>query len=609
MTAEEHALLEAAATFRTLDEQARFYAMELERRTRRIETSLQEAGREVLPRAVNAWLARRRARRTIRSQTDSRLAGVRADLDSLVDRGLLVAETVLKERCFQAPQRAEPPPPISTLAVTTRDRVESLQRCLESYIEHAGRHGREVDYLVVDGSPSASTRDQTRSLLSRLSRDRRLTIRYAGLEEKQRYAAALGNQGAPQPLVEFALFDPEGCSLLFGAARNAVQFATLGQVTLAVDDDTVCQVSAIPGSDDGLALSSTNDPTQTWFYPDRVSALAAGAPVDRDLLAIHEGLLGREVANCLERSPDPAQLQIEDMDAALFHAVESGRARVVCTSTGSLGDGGSGMPAAIRLLDLRSRGRLLENEAAYRSVAGSRELGRGVAVPTISNGPYLSTTTTTGLDHRGLLPPFFPVFRNEDGIFAFTLRACIDGGFIGHFPFAVVHAPAEPRVVAPDALERLARHPSSFEITIACIQSLVPSPGTSDESRLRRLGRHLVEVASQPADDFEEYARIWIWRSKALFVAALSRDLEAVGTAPPFWKADVDRYLELLRGSLAARDYVVPQDLAERFGASVALDVMQRLLRRFGELLQGWPEIDEAARSLRNRGIELPIPM
>ena len=51
-------------------------------------------------------------------------------------------------------------------------------------------------------------------------------------------------------------------------------------------------------------------------------------------------------------------------------------------------------------------------------------------------------TTFFGFDNRLLLPPFFPVQRNADGIFGLVLQKCVDGSRVAFLPSVLLHAPA-----------------------------------------------------------------------------------------------------------------------------------------------------------------------
>jgi len=446
LTVGQAALLDSCGRFRTLDEHAAAYA---------------------------DARAQRQAMLQPRSAVE---AGIRDELEVLAGRGLLTSEADLRERCFRAPRAVDVTPPISTVAVITRDRIDPLRRCLESYIAEGQRLGRSLEYLVVDGAQEAETRDRTRAMLRTIVRMHGVTVRYAGLEEIRRFAGALSGVGVASDAIDLALqansqpFDRFGRASTYGVQRNVALLATLGRLVLCVDDDTVCRVAAVPGSTmDGLALSSQNDPTSMWFFRDQDGALAGARPVDRDIFGIHEELLGRDIARSLEFAATAEQLRVDHLDAATLRAVESGRARVPVTCSGMHGDAGSGMPPAIRLLDHESRARLTASDDIYRALALSRHVQRGVTIRTISSSPYLMTIGA-GFDNRTILPPFFPVLRGEDTIYGFTLGACLEGARIGHLPFTLEHSPTDRRHVASDAITRFAEHPAWFELVIAAVQ-------------------------------------------------------------------------------------------------------------------------------------------
>src|SRR6202022_2239520 len=261
----------------------------------------------------------------------------------------------------------------------------------------------------------------------------------------------------------------------------------------------------------------------------------------------------------------------------------------------------------IRLLDADSRQRLVGSQARSRTLAGRRQLQRGVDRRTNSDNPDLMMTGAA-IDNRAILPPFFPVLRGEDTIFGFMLGACVEGASVGHRPLTLLHSPGDLREVAPDATAEFARHPSSFELVIACVQSFSAIPGTGSEERLHALGRHLAAIASLAPADFEEFLRLWVWRMKALTMERLTNDLETSSAASASWKQDVQRYLETMRTSFAADDYLVPPGLKTRLGGD-ALPIMQRLIARFGDLLQCWPAMLDMARTLANGGEELARPL
>jgi hypothetical protein len=564
------ALLDSCQTFRTIDEHARAAASQLE---------------------------------------PSGMAATRAQLETFARDGLLVEEASLRARCLAAPHPDTRPNSISTVSVVTADRVASLERCLSSYIDNARSHQRTFQFLVMDDARTTDARTATQQMLSTLARDRGVEIAYAGADEKRALAAALARDGEiPPDVLEFALFDPEGCGRSTGANHNAQLVYGAGQFFVSLDDDTTARFAATPGAKPGIALSSEYQSQPTWFFADRTRALDAAAFGDHDAVAIHEQVLGRTASACLGEL-NPASLAVDRLGAMLLRQIESGRGRVLVTQTGLVGDAASAYPPALSHLTGESWARLVANEPAYREAMRSREVARGIAQVTITDNAALSTGPAIALDSRELLPPFFPVQRNTDGIFGVTLRTTIEGSCIAHLPWTLEHAPADARLIPGDALTRFAGRSRLQDIVLASIHS-VPAmaaggAGHDASARMTALGEHLRALGSLENHDFVTFLRPWVWRIKGSFIAALEEDLAAHDNQPIYWATDVQRFVESLREAMATDAYFVPEDLPSARSDEERMNLTRRLVRRFGDLLEWWPVIFDRARVLQADGPRL----
>ena len=569
---------------------------------------------QVLPRSQAALLASCQMFRTIdeharaaASQLEpSSMAATRPQLEAFARDGLLVEEASLRARCLAAPHPETEPNSISTVSVVTADRVTPLERCLSSYIDNARSHERSFEFLVMDDARTADARTATQRMLSTLARGRGVEIAYAGADEKRALAAALARDGEiPPDVIEFAFFDPEGCGRSTGANHNAQLLYAAGQAFVSVDDDTTARLAATSGTKAGIAVSSEYQSQPTWFFADRARALDAAAFEDHDTVAIHEQVLGRTASACLSEL-DPASLAVDRLVTALLRQIESGRDRVLVTQTGLVGDAASAYPPALSHLSGESWERLVANEPTYRDAMRSREIVRGIAQLTITDNPALSTGPAIALDARELLPPFFPVLRNTDGIFGVTLRTTIEAGCIAHLPWTLEHAPADARIIPSDALTRFARHSRVQDIVLAGIHSMPPiaagSASHDPSARMAALGEHLRALGSLEKQDFLTFIRPWVWRTKGSFIAGLEEDLAAHANQPVYWAGDVRRFLESLREAMATDTYFVPEDLPSDRSDEERADLTRRLIRRFGDLLVWWPAIFERARVLQADG-------
>ena len=536
-----------------------------------------------------------------------RLSDTLADSSSMVWRDYLMSDEELVAMAQAAgADPLGPPPRIATIGVVTRDRLDSLLRCVASFGTHARTHGRAPDYSVVDDTGDPAARERTRRQLHNLARTQDMSVYYAGFEEKRAFADALIATGAASAdVIDLALFDPFGVGHTTGANRNAFLLDTVGQLAFSADDDTVCTVHSACAPADSLLLSSARSHLRFWFHPHHEEILRATAGEQTDLLGAHEALLGKSVTSCIARVR-PEDLQCDRMGERLTRAVEACRGRVVATLNGVFGDCGLPSPAVYPLLEDDSRDRLVRTRSHYEQACSSRELLRVVTEPTISDAPWGCQTVTMGVDNRLLLPPFFPVLRGQDFLFGLTIAACYEDGFLGYVPHAVLHQPAEHRSFSRSEIWTSAAHLNLASIVAACLSSArFGVARRSPAERLAVLGAWLIELGSLPIEEFETWLREQIYRTQSAYIEMVEDLRERYVRRPAYWDHDLARQLTTLRAALARADFIVPADLVQSGDTEAARRLTPRLLHRYGELLAGWPGIVEAARALRHQGTRL----
>jgi hypothetical protein len=362
------------------------------------------------------------------------IESIKEQLIELVNAGFLISEQEILKLCQLSAPAVDAVPEIASLGVLTRNRPESLKRCVVSYLENNQQFRRSNDFVVMDDTPEQTTRNETRAMLRALANKYNIKLSYAGLEEKQIFAKALSqNCDVPSEVVDFALFDTPQSGISIGANRNALLLHTAGDLMISVDDDTVCQLAPSPNYQDGLALESSSEATEYWFFPAREAALKAVKFDQQDFLLLHEKLLGKSLGDCLSRF-HPASL--ERVSPQFIHSLQAGDCRVAVTINGIIGDSGFDSPAAHLLLKRDSHRRLVDSEETYRSACVSREMLKLVRQNTITENLWDFQTTAIGYDNRELLPPFLPTYagKGEDGLFGMLLRRCFGGDYVAHLP-------------------------------------------------------------------------------------------------------------------------------------------------------------------------------
>ncbi len=267
-------------------------------------------------------------------------------------------------------------------------------------------------------------------------------MRWLGRDERWSYAERLSaRSGVPLRLLQFALwpevpFYPRN----IGANRNALLLDTAGELSVQVDDDTQALFAPPPEHEDGLAITAT-DPVEHWYPGPGDEVFPAGAALPEDVFAIHEHLLGRTLADAIARERSSADVR---PSAALLERARRPGARVRVTSSGVAGDSGFGSALSVLLARGASRARLIATERGYRHALQSRTLLRAAPRSSITSDAACMATVL-GLDGGDVLPPFAPVERDEDGLFAVTLQRAAPGSFTAHLPRLSPHVPPEAR--------------------------------------------------------------------------------------------------------------------------------------------------------------------
>jgi hypothetical protein len=425
--------------------------------------------------------------------------------------------------------------------------------------------------------------DRTRAALQSLAKRFNARIRYAARQEKLRFAAALAAESAVSPeIIRFALFGDERCALSTGANRNGLLLDTAGTLVLSVDDDTLCRIAEAPERESEPSFFSGYDPSEFWFFPDRDRATQAVSFVDTDVLRCHETLLGSGPGSSAGTG-----------------------GRVVMTLNGLVGDSGMASPRYYLTLTGAPRERLVASAEAYRSATKSREILRCVHRPTITAGPFCMTTFL-GLDNRLLLPPFFSVQRNSDGIFGLMLQKCVDGSRVAFLPWILLHAPEPPRTFAPNDLWTDAATVRMADVIIAGVLGHeMPAGHVTTETRLAALGEHFRRLGALTLPDFEAHVRKVQQFRNFGFITALHGQLQAYGESPGFWADDVRRMIDVLSKASTAEEHLVPRDLLHGRDAGAARQLSQELVGKFGEVLGAWPGMVAAAKRLRASGCRL----
>ena len=535
-------------------------------------------------------------------------------LSRFAEGGFLVSESeIATELLLIGGAYTRPASPITVIGIPTRGRTFSLKRSLQSYLDNLRAHERTARIVVMDDSKKPQVHEENRAIVKNFANQTLSEVSYISLERRKRYALQLASHtGVPEPVVEFALLGEDRFGVTTGACRNALMLEAAGEVCLQVDDDTECKVGPVPGLQDGLAFTSKPDAQEYWFFENREQALDAIAFDGTDFLRVHEQLLAKSPSTCIsELACEAANLALGDASPDLVRTVLNPSSSVVVTFAGAVGESGMGAGLMHLAVEGSSLARLVgKSESEYRSHAASRETIRCARRHTITDN-HFGVTMNIGLDARGILPPFMPVLRTQDALFSSMISECINNACKGYLPYVHVHArdpdgagnsssDAFPgKLAGPDILN------STANLLLARFMlSRERAPvSLSPENNIYDMGAYLVRIGSSSPQAFARSFRDATMKWVASYVSWLEARPEDFSKVPQHWHRSKLGLVTSLKQRLVRGDVVSPIDLEGTL--QERLHELQRLVRRFGEVLCAWPRLVEGAKTLRDKGIRL----
>ncbi len=462
--------------------------------------------------------------------------------------------------------------PIQAVAVPTR----AFSPDVLALVGGLAGQGHRVRLVLDDPDPAAATR--ARRGLGELAD----AVTVIGAEERAAFVSALGRVSGHPEAAAAALGGRPGRPWGVGALRNLVQLQAVDQGFASLDDDVVLDLRET-GADDGpLRLHSGPRPLSAQVHPDRGSAWAGARPGDPVARLGRE--LGRTALSRLrDHDLDPGNAQPE-----LTDRVAAGEG-ICLVSAGLAGDSGSGrITGLFGLPDDQLRLLARDDHARLRS----RAMLRFTSTACLTDAAFFMSPCFAA-DGRALLPPFFALHRNTDGLWGLCLQRWVRPGLALHLPVAVRHDPAMPRSFQLDDIAHHAAAPRLSDL-LGLHLAGGASPGLSPDDGLAALGHAVGSLAGLPpallSDRLAVLTRQWL----AAVAATLARARSKLDD--PQLQAALQAGLQRVEVGL-----VDPPPPREYAGAG-GLDTLRRDLAGFAASVHAWPQLRAAARTLATEG-------
>jgi hypothetical protein len=527
---------------------------------------------------------------------ESQYDHVERGIAELIAKGLIVqADKLFPNAGNNFSERRQ----ITSLTFITADRVQDLCRAINSYAKNAQEFGRDVELVVTDDSKSPHARKDCLAALAQIPSA--INIRYAGEQEKLAYIPELARLGIDPSVARFALLGEfEGVDCTIGANRNTALLDTIGQCILSIDDDTVCNTVFHPQRDDKLVFRSFDYARDMWFYSSRDKLFSSVDWQSCDLLHEHEQLLGY-LASTLVADASPGTIKLQNASPRLLQMLRQHNSRIIATISGVVGDSGFYSGNRLLMSTGATRRRMAESKQMFDTALHSREVLAVAPSLTVTDYPSIMAATL-GLVNDGRLPPFLPICRGEDTVFAMLVDLSMRDSLWGHTPVSVLHDPSVGREYALEQSVRVA------DLMVFLIRVLARAYNTqsSDSHRiLQDLGRELKKIASLPDLAFWSYLRAVVANGMSERLRLYFSTIERFPEIPGYWERKILDFHTQSCVHLAQIDSCIPQELKGSYSTSSARESTKLLVKRIGDLLDNWPAIVDACRTLQQREIRI----
>ena len=429
--------------------------------------------------------------------------GITALLDHFVDIHLLVRSSRSGE--IGASVLGAPADSTSgrtmTVAFITRDRPQHLRRALMAFGENFRRCGHSPQVVVVDASRRPDSIISTARTATAFRKEFGLAISIVGDDEKADLNRAimrrLGRQESHESAFLLGLNSNSEESEV-GASMNYLLLTCGGKLLCRIDDDILPRFFSKHPLSEGSEFHLSDDEPFLGRYPTREATMDGRVEHDLDCLGeirrsisnAHSYLKGIDCwASTRGRAPLPRSGQFDGHNLATM-------------SFGTVGDCGAWSNEFIveHLKRAARRTRAYGSSVELDPTQG-REIFRCFDRHTISATPGFNSMFTAFVSSP-TTAPFFPRYRNSDGIWAFTVSRCANS-LHASLPYAVLHSPPlRPQTFNVDWFSPVYVLPVHF-VVLALVQYASECMARSLATvGVVELGRNLVELTSERHTEF-----------------------------------------------------------------------------------------------------------
>jgi len=414
-------------------------------------------------------------------------------------------------------------------------------------------------------------------LISSNSRKEIPGVNYIDKDEIYKKIQVNTKQNIPEDVIEFALYSKYFLDKIdtidTGTHRNAALLATIGQKIIFADDDVLCKFHEIKNNHRKLKLD-IGDTKVFHFENKNILDLAVAYSEKSNLAEIvtsHQKLLSSTTT---------------DSDV-----------KVLATMTGVHGESISDTPNYL-LHKIQNK----NNENLYLSAKRNKLILSYSENYLVRKKPYF-VGMFAGLNNEEIIPPFLPITRNSDGVFAAAMMACVPTGMIGQVPWVAKHEHFPPREYGENAISnyQFRLHGLIVALLNYYTQTNYTKKLDINKTRFKEVGEFLENFSKKSNDDFIKFMRNFVSTNIDRMTLELGRFLVSNPSYSKEWQKDIKKYLIDAQKYKKTEQFGIPQELVDgRRDLKENIELTKHLVGIYGKLLSYWPDIIESMKNSNN---------
>lgn len=461
--------------------------------------------------------------------------------------------------------------------IITNERIDYLKQNIQSQLNCFSSNSNEsYEINIFDDS-------RNQKLSPSFDSHKNIKINYYGIKKKQQIQAKLTHAGFDKQILDYLLFSDRRIGGTYGANRNFFLLKNAGNIAYSTDDDIFANLHKPKDTNENL-IELTSSWKGYWkTFSSREEVLNQVQSEHFDYLNTHSSILDKNVYELIQNKTIDSKNLI--LDRTLCELLNG---KVKISSSGIYGDSGSTMRSQVFFLSGDSEDEALYSFEQYQKTLNSKEIIKHYKHLCISNsGSFMAGSHS--VDLSDLAPPFFPNFRNEDGLFWEIWNLVESNIYSAYLPYMHYHNPPENRNTTYNIDDEYINVDTELALSGLLLKGNFHQNNIS--GNMKYLSTQILNRFNISDDQFQQLILDYYISKVSSAINELEVRLESKDKKRPnFWKKDLKKLIESYKNNSIKRFKPYPDDI-QTDSNSDGISLFKTFLINYAKALQMWPEL------------------